>query len=182
MVEVRSIMSEDVITVEPEMSLREAVDVLRKGSFSGAPVVAAGEVLGVISATDILEFEASTPGAPTEREDQVELGEWGSPEPWEEGADPPARFFTELWSDAGADVVERFDETESPEWDILEDYSVGEVMTRTVISVSPDADIREAAARMAEAEVHRILVLDDHSIAGIVTTTDIVRAVAEGTV
>lgn len=172
------IMSREVITVHPEMTLREVMEVLTDRSVSGAPVVAADRVVGVISATDVLEFEVATPGVPTEREEPTEWGEW-EPETWEEGAEPPAAYYSEMWSDAGAEVLERFQRIEGPEWDVLREHTVSEAMTRTLCALSPDTDVHVAAEYMLKAAIHRVLVVADARLVGIVTTTDIVRAVAE---
>jgi CBS domain-containing protein len=66
------------------------------------------------------------------------------------------------------------------EWDVLDEYTVNDVMTRDVLSRSSNTTVKEAARYMLEADVHRLLVIDDGDLKGIVTTTDIVRAVAEG--
>lgn len=175
----RQIMVSEVMTLEPEMSLREAVDVLRGADVTGAPVVEGGVLVGVVSATDLLEFEATTAGVPTERREMVGLDDYDAVRGWDEGDDPPAAYFLDMWSDAGAEVFERFSETDGPEWDRLEEHVVDEVMSRKVLSVTAGTEIREAARYMHEARVHRVLVLDDGELAGIVTATDIVRAVAE---
>jgi len=179
---VSDIMTSDVVTVDPEDSLRDALDAFRAEDVTGAPVTRNDEVVGVVSVTDILEFEATNPGVPVSRQEQTEWGEFEAPEIWEEGRESPSAFFVDFWSDVGAEITARFEESDSPEWDLLENHIVGEVMTRTVIGVSPETTIRDAARRMMDAEVQRILVLDDGELKGIVTSTDMVRAVAEGTV
>lgn len=177
---VKEIMTEDVAEVEPGMTLREALEVLRAEEVSGAPVVAGGEVVGVLSATDILEFQATNPGVPVRREEQRDWGEFEDPEVWQEGDDPVSGYFHGFWEPTGADVVERFEATDSPEWDTLEEYSVSEVMTRQLVALPSDADVRDAARLMIDAEVRRVLILDDGDFRGLVSMTDIVRAVADG--
>ena len=174
----RDIMSSDVISVHPDMTLREVIAILTDRSVSGAPVVAGDRVLGVLSATDILEFETANPGVPTERDEQTEWGEW-EPEEWAEGAEPPATYYSDLWSDVGAEVSERFKSVEGPEWDVLGEHTVSEAMTRTLCALSPDTDVPAAAAYMLKAGIHRVLVVDESRLVGIVSTIDIVRAVAE---
>jgi CBS domain-containing protein len=176
-VTLRDIMSPDVITVHPEMTLREVIEVLTDRSVSGAPVVAGDRVVGVISATDVLEFEAATPGVPTERGEQTEWGEL-EPETWEEGTEAPADYYSEMWSDVGAEVLERFGQ-EGPEWDVLREHTASEAMTRTLCALPPDTEVPAAAQYMLKAAIHRVLVVEDARLIGIVTTTDIVRAVAE---
>lgn len=185
MATLRDIMSTDLVTLTPEARLREAIEVLRGSGITGAPVVAGDRVVGVLSANDVLESEVDTPPVPSERPAQVE---WGGLEDEDEslkaeaGEVPPAAFFIGMWSDAGGDVLERFEDVEGPEWDVLEDVTVGEAMTPTVYSRGPDTPLPEAAAFMLETGVHRILVMEGDRLLGIVSTTDIVRAVAEGRV
>lgn len=51
-------------------------------------------------------------------------------------------------------------------------------MTRGLLSLRPDADVSEAARRMVIGGVHRLLVMEDDRLVGLVTASDIVRAVA----
>ena len=53
-------------------------------------------------------------------------------------------------------------------------------MTRRLWSIHPDAPISDAAAVMQRARIHRVLVMEDRRLVGIITTTDIARAVADG--
>ena len=59
-----------------------------------------------------------------------------------------------------------------------EDRLVEEVMTRPALTIAGDADIREAAQRMLYAEVHRLFVVKNGELAGVISQTDLVRAVA----
>lgn len=181
MVTIGEIMTKDVATVEPEMSLREAMEVLVDAEASGAPVVASGRVVGVLSVTDIMDIQSTTSGAPVQREDQAQRGEWESANLWREDlADVPPTYFADYWDDAGADVRERFAQSESPEWDVMEEHTVGEAMTRQVVGLPPDATAREAARLLTANEIHRVLVMKNDRLEGILTTTDLVRALAEG--
>jgi CBS domain-containing protein len=180
MLRVREIMSTNLATVSPELDLRNAIEVLTHRHVSGAPVVSDGRLLGVMSATDVLEFATAQPGVPTERPDQMEVGEWGAPEEWREGEESPSAYYAEWWADVGADVSERFAEVKGPEWDVLAEHTVGEVMTRKVCTVRPDATVAAAATYMLSAGVHRVLVVERGTLTGILTTSDIVRAVAQG--
>jgi CBS domain-containing protein len=64
--------------------------------------------------------------------------------------------------------------------ELLEGTSVRDIMTARPYTVSPDEDVREAARQMLYADVHRLFVTEDGRIVGVVSTTDIVRAVAHG--
>jgi CBS domain-containing protein len=51
-----------------------------------------------------------------------------------------------------------------------------------MLSVRPDDEVRVAARRMSAADVHRVLVLEGGRLVGILSASDIVRAVAAGTI
>ena len=177
MVTVHDLMSTELVTVSPELTLRDAIELLSTQHIGGAPVVANGRVLGVFSLSDVFAFEAVTPGVPAERPEQLDE-ELETPVDWEaEGIEPAATFFTDMWVDAGADVAERF-QNPNPEWDVLQEHTVSEVMTPAVYAVTPSTPLAEAAAYLLRRKIHRALVLDAGKLAGILTTTDIVRAVA----
>lgn len=174
------IMTKEVVAIPSGSTLRAVVEVLRGANVTGAPVVSGSDVVGIVSATDLLEFEASSPGVPSDQPSQLEWGEAEEePDEWIEGEEPPAEFFVDLWSDVGAGLRERFDEVGGPEWDVLEEHTVDQVMTHTLYSLTPDTDVREAARYMMDNGIHRLVVVEDSELVGIVTTTDIVRAVAE---
>jgi CBS domain-containing protein len=178
---VRQLMRAAPLTLEPDESLRAAAELLSWAGVSGAPVMSGGRVVGVVSLSDVLGFEVEEPGVPTYRPEMVghlEEDTLTAPEVLEE---PAGRWFVEMWEDSGSDVVSRIDHPEGPEWDSLDAHTVSEVMSRTVIGVAPDATPRQAAELMEEKRVHRVLVLDDDALVGILTTWDIVRAVAAGT-
>jgi acetoin utilization protein AcuB len=59
---------------------------------------------------------------------------------------------------------------------LLAKLTVGEVMTKGVISVSPDRPAREAARLMVEHQIGALPVEDGDRLVGIVTETDLLRA------
>ncbi len=64
---------------------------------------------------------------------------------------------------------------------LLSKLTVGEIMTRAVITIGPDAPAREGARLMLEHRIGALPVLDDGRLIGIITETDIVRAFARTT-
>lgn len=179
MLRLKDIMTRELVTLSPDLSLRDAMDVLITQHITGAPVVSGTHVVGVISLTDLVEFAAGAPGVPTEREDMSDMDDWENPGELPTDDEPPSAFFAELWDDAGADVAERFAETEGPEWNVLEEHTVGEAMNRKVCSLPPDAPVDHAAAVMRRAGIHRVLVMEGAALVGMVTTSDITDAVAD---
>lgn len=176
MVTVEQVMTSDVLVLAPEATLRDAVEALARRHVSGAPVLDGGRVVGTLSASDIVSYEASMPGVPTEREAAENL--FDDVVDWDDETDPPASYFTELWEDAGADLSERFSSVETPEWDVLAEHTVAEAMSRAVLAIAPAAALHEAAEAMERTGVHRVLVVDGGQLVGIVTTMDVTRAVA----
>lgn len=59
---------------------------------------------------------------------------------------------------------------------------VDQIMSRPVETIAPDASVREAAGALIEHDVGAILVVDDENrLEGILTTTDFVLLVRDGT-
>ena len=179
MLKIHDVMTRDVLTVTPDTTLRDAAELFAHRHVSGAPVVVGEKVVGVVSASDVLGFIASNPAVPSAGEEPQEVDEWGTLPGWEVGDAPPATYFTELWSDVGAETDERFVDTAGPEWDALSEHTVREVMTRKVCSLPPNRPVAEAAEYMRTADMHRVLVLEQGRLVGIVTSLDVARAAAE---
>ena len=69
-------------------------------------------------------------------------------------------------------------------WEInhlLTKLTVGEVMTRSVITIGPDRPARDGAQIMLDHKIGALPVLDDGHLIGILTETDIVRAFLRAT-
>jgi CBS domain-containing protein len=182
MLHLRDVMTTDVVTVSPETTLRDAMELFGARHVSGAPVVSGGRVVGVVSSTDLMTLAAALPAVPEERPDHAEWGEWDQrdePDVDDEGEVPAGSYFTELWGDVGTDVAERFEATRGPEWNVLEEHTVSEAMTRAVFALPPHATATEAAAYMQRVRAHRVLVMAGDELVGIVTAMDLAKAIAE---
>jgi CBS domain-containing protein len=177
MLRLRDIMTRDVLALAPETSLRDAVVMLAEQRVTGAPVVVGTRVVGVLSANDIMDFQADDPAVPTGRARRPDPDDEEPTPAWED--EPGSAFYTELWWDTGSELAERFALPESREWDRLAEHTVAEAMNRRVRSMRPDATVDAAAALMARTGLHRVLVMEGDELHGIVTTMDITRAVAE---
>ena len=60
----------------------------------------------------------------------------------------------------------------------LSETLVRDIMTPRPLMIGPDADVKEAAAQMLYAEVHRLFVELDGQLVGVISQSDVVRAVA----
>lgn len=182
MLRLSDIMTTDVVVTTPEMTLREAAELFATHHISGAPVVNGTKVIGVVSAADILELAATARGASQDIvEPQESLG-WARPaledDSTSEGA-PQTTYFTDLWSEANDDVTERVNNPKAADVDILDEHTVEEIMSRPLVALAPHDDVCSAADLMRQKAIHRVLVVDDGELVGIVTTLDIVKAVAD---
>lgn len=157
---VRDVMQTDVVTVRPDMLVRELVQLLAKERISGVPVVGAdGGIVGVVSTTDVMALAAYGADAHV-------------PDPWadEEGAgdEESAWYFRSV--DSPFDIDAKPAEAAA--------YRVEDIMTPAAFSVQSDDTVRELARFLLRGRIHRALVLDEGKLAGIVTTYDVLQAVA----
>jgi CBS domain-containing protein len=181
----RDIMTTDPETLAPESSIRDAMALLSTRHLGGVPVLAGQQVVGVVSATDLLTFASSVPGVP-ERQPETNVSpdesELVSPldevETIEDDDEPPVTFFYDLWDDAGADVVARMEQVDGPEWDVLSEHVVSEAMNQVVHSLPPETPIDQAADYMRAHGIQRLLVMEDERLVGIVTMRDMEKAVS----
>lgn len=149
---VRELMRRDVVAASPEDSLRELTRMLDREGISGAPVVSdEGSVVGVVSTTDIIRFLAEEGVAGAEGGGFFEL------------PDGPPWFPDLLPEDA------------RPE---LEQHTVAEIMMPARFTVRPETSLPELARFLLRAGIHRALVFEGNRLVGIVTTVDVLRAVA----
>ncbi|HEU5169927.1 MAG TPA: CBS domain-containing protein [Gemmatimonadales bacterium] len=72
------------------------------------------------------------------------------------------------------------DEEQQP--GLLQSTAVADIMTPRMFTIEPDADVRDAAQQMLYAEVHRLFVARGDQLVGVISASDIVRAVAQGQV
>ena len=59
------------------------------------------------------------------------------------------------------------------------EVNAGDVMTRDVVSVQADDDIREVSRKMQNAQIRRVLVTDGQRLLGVISTADLARASAQ---
>ena len=177
MLRIRDIMTRDVVTIDPQVSIRDAMDLLAQRHIGGAPVVNGSRVEGVVSLTDLVSFAAALPDPTLDRATETDWDE--NEEEVEQEDEPSAEFFAELWDDDGAEVVERFGDAQPKEWNVLKQHTVAEAMTRTVRALPPNTEVHHAATVMTDEGIHRLLVMEEGELLGIVTLTDIAKAAAD---
>lgn len=159
---VRDVMNTDLFTVRPNLTVGELMVQLMDRGISGAPVVDRnGSVVGVVSATDVLRLaldeEKANNGELAEMEAEGD-GFFLTPEGT---AHYPNVFFPGLPRTR------------------LASRPVRDIMTPVTFSVRPDTRLPELARFMLQGQIHRALVFEKRKLVGLVTTLDIVKAIAE---
>lgn len=178
MLQIRDTMTRDVITVTPQTTLREAADLFARHHISGAPVLGGHTVVGVVSATDLLEFVASNESPPSSGDDGTG-GEQDERTAGDFDDEATGLFFADQPPERSSIEDEPFAMDNTGPRDLFSDHTVDEVMSRDICSLPPHALITEAAQYMWKAGVHRLLVLENGHLAGILSASDVVRAVAK---
>jgi CBS domain-containing protein len=143
------IMTPDVITASPMMSVREFATLLAERGISGAPVVDTdGGLVGIVSEGDLLH-RAETG---TERRTQKRRVRWL--------------------------------DTLATDRELARDYAkshgrtVGDIMTREVITVADTTELAEIADLLETKRIKRVPVLRNGKLVGIVSRANLVRALA----
>ncbi|MEH1873281.1 CBS domain-containing protein [Nostoc sp.] len=146
---VADVMSRDPIVVRVETPLNEAIQILAERHISGLPVVDDVGKLVGIISETDLMWQ-------------------------ETGVTPPAYIMF-------LDSVIYLKNPATYERDLHKalGQTVGEVMSKNPITISPDKTLSQAATIMHDRSVHRLPVLDDtNQVIGILTRGDIIRAMA----
>jgi CBS domain-containing protein len=59
-----------------------------------------------------------------------------------------------------------------------EAFTVEDIMTRDVVTVSPDDEVKVVVRRMLDGRLHRVLVARNNELLGIITTFDVLEVLA----
>lgn len=156
------IMQAHLVKLYPSMPIESAIQTLEENEIGGAPVVdESGRTVGILTKSDVTRVEHVRAGRIA-----ATGGDWSLAEP-----------------------VGEVDEDEVNEDLILEkeDYSpalrgtdtVADWMNPRVVTVGPDASLKEVCRKMLRERIHRVIVADHGKLQGIVTSFDVVRCVAE---
>jgi len=150
----RDIMNTDVVTARDGMTVHQLAIVLETNQVSGVPVLdEADGLVGVVSASDIILTDEAFEGGPVLDSD----------------------YHSQL-SDKGTEELSGYDAEGQ------QDTLVRDIMSTSVVTAEVDAPISQLAEIMYTRHIHRVIILEQQQLAGIVSTMDILRAVMEGEV
>ena len=146
---VAEIMTTELVTVSPETSLQEAIQILAEREISGLPVVDdRGQLVGVISETDLTwqETGVDTPPYVMFLDSIIYLQN-------------PAKHNEEVHKALG--------------------QTVGEAMSDRLTTVKATQPVREAARIMHEEKVRRLPVVNEkEELIGMITQGDVIKMMA----
>ena len=83
-----------------------------------------------------------------------------------------------------SDIMEAEAEVSDPDLRsrLLEDTMVRDVMSSPALTIGPEAELREAALAMEYGDVHRLFVQEAGKLVGVISRSDVNRALAMGRV
>ncbi len=148
---VGEIMQTDVITVGPDTTVRELASILAEKKISGVPVV---------------DDDHEVVGMVSEADIIVQDAELHFP------------YYVPLLD--SVIYLQSFNKFEDRLRKMF-GSKVKEIMSTEVMTIAPDASVRDAATLMADREINRLPVVAEGKLVGIVTRHDIVRAIADTT-
>lgn len=153
----KDIMTKEVITVRNDMSVHDLANFFTEEMISGAPVVDNdNKLIGVVSVSDIVrnDMRRSTIIA-SDRENNYYLQGWR----------------------------QEFDESDLKDLHVekADGLTVADIMTPLLFKVSEDAAVSEMADIMINGRIHRLLVVRDDKVVGIITTLDMLTTMREFT-
>ena len=152
------LMTRNVVTLSPDMTLSEMDSILIEREISGAPVVASRRLVGVASQADIVRslWEGQNEASRTP-------AFYASPFP------VPISALEYLAKDS-----RRIN-------DLLTERTVQDVMTTEPLIAHPEDSVEEVSHRMFRDRIHRLPVTESKSetLVGIITTLDLARAISK---
>ena len=150
----KDVMTTKLVTVDADTSLLELEGRLRMAGVGGAPVVDDGKYVGIISRSDIARQLTVEDTYAEVARDLLTAPGGGS----------------EQGSAVGDQIGRR-----------LKELRVGDAMVTDVDTVTPETPVTQLARKMLDKRHRRVIVKGgDDAVLGIVTSSDLVRLIAEG--
>ena len=185
--QIKNLMSEDIITIDKDQNLSDALKLLRKNNVSRLPVVNNKELVGIISERDIASKLGSSKyeSMPASRlhissvmvKDVITV-----PQTMQLGE--VAKLMLEkgigsvpvMDGDKMVGIVSKADFVTLAVGIAFDKITVKEIMTKDLIVVSPTERLVHARRQMMEGHVGRLPVVDDGNLVGMLTSKDLMRA------
>lgn len=153
---VGDIMQVNVKTVDAETPLPELEERMVAERISGYPVIEGGQLVGMISRSDVVQHLYQ----------EQELAETTSDFYFDENG------FHEMPLNSYEAIASRVGER-------IGSMTVRDAMNSAPVSVTPTSELAEAAALMVQHRVHRLPVVEQGRLVGIISTTNLVQLFAD---
>lgn len=184
--QIKNLMSEELITIDKDQSLSDALKLLRKNNISRLPVLNNKELVGIISERDIANKLGSSKyeNIPASRlhvssvmvkdlitvPETMRLGDVASLMIENSIGSVPV-----ICEDKMRGIVSKADIITLADGIAFNKISVKEIMTKDIISVSSTERLVHARRQILESNVGRLPVVDDGELVGIITSKDLMR-------
>lgn len=185
--QVKNLMSEDLITVDKDQSLADALKLLRKHNVSRLPVLNNKELVGIVSERDIANKLGSSkyesmPASRLHVSSVMVKDVISVPETMQLG--DVAELMLEkgigsvpvMSDDKMVGIVSKADFVTLADGIAFDKICVKEIMCKDLTVISPTERLVHARRLMLESHVGRLPVIDDDAVVGMVTSKDLMRA------
>lgn len=153
------LMQTNVVVLDASMPVADAFRIFEEDRISGAPVVdATGKLVGFLSSRDLTRSEHLD-------EDRMR-------------SQPGERELAAFDDD---DDTGRYPDKENYSPEVVGQTVVQDWMTPEVVSVAPELSLPELCREMVDRGIHRVIVVSEGRVRGIVSTFDVVRHFATQT-
>ena len=150
----RDLMTSDVLTVQADMPVSELATFLSSHEITGAPVENGdGRVVGVVSVVDIARTES----------EEAERNVW----------EAASNSYAHDWDRSLTDGEIRIDRLTSDR------FRVRDIMNPLIHAVEEETPVPEIAEKMLNLHLHRMLVVEDGRLEGIISTSDLIGLLIE---
>ncbi len=150
----RDLMTTEVVTLKPDETVKKAVIKFALDNISGAPVVdSRNHLLGILSENDILNLIMYYQQRLDSEQSEAEM----------------LTYSMDSSDDDNSGALKRIS-------DEISNMPVSDVMTRTVLTTTPDASVMEVLKSMINLKVNRLPVVEKGVLVGILTRGDIIFA------
>jgi CBS domain-containing protein len=154
MITAQNVMTRDVTTIPADATVGKLIKTIKSKNYSGLPVVDdAGKAIGVVSQNDVLRALAYI----------VSSGKLGKA--FQAGKRKASLALLEAGKGAALDKFLKM--------------PVKKIMTPTVEACTPATPVGQVCEQMASKRIHRVVVLQDGKVAGLISATDLVRRFGE---
>jgi CBS domain-containing protein len=185
--QIKNLMSEDVITIDKDQNLSDALKLLRKNNVSRLPVTNNKELVGIISERDIANKLGSSkyesmPASRLHISSVMVKDVCTVPQTMQLG--DVAKLMLEkgigsvpvMDGDKMVGIVSKADFVTLAVGIAFDKITVKELMTKDIKFVSPTERLIHARRVMLEAHVGRLAVIEDEKLVGMITSKDLMRA------